>query len=81
MKNIVVFYIAILIPFPFSYQIDRSGYQIAFAILLLVYAFPYRALTDGMRLVSKNLMTWPEVWKLLIPGSRLGYTRALYFSK
>ncbi len=79
MKNIVVYYFAILLPIPLLIWLSLSGRFVWFSILLLIYALPYRTVIDGARLVDKHLMTWKQVWKLLIPGRRLKYTRELYF--
>jgi len=81
MKNIVAYYIAIILPVPFIVLISRTVHPNWFIILLLIYAIPYRILTDGSRLVSKQLMQWNGIWKLLIPGWVRGYRKDLYFKK
>ena len=81
MKNILIYYLAILLPIPLLIWISRTDNSGWFTILLLVYALPYRTLIDGMRLISKRIIKWSEIWKLLIPGQRLEYTRDLYFKK
>ena len=68
MKNIIVYYIAIILPVPFLILISRTAHANWFIILLLIYAIPYRILTDGSRLVSKKIIQWTQIWKLLIPG-------------
>ena len=81
MKNIIVYYLAILLPIPLLIWLSKTNNSDWFTFLLLVYALPYRTLIDGMRLISKRLMRWNENWKLFIPGQRLEYTRELYFKK
>lgn len=81
MKNIIVYYLAILLPIPLLIWLSKTNNSDWFTILLLVYALPYRTLIDGMRLISKKLMGWNEIWKLFIPGQKIEYTRELYFKK
>ena len=81
MKNLVVYYIAIFAPFLILFWLVKTENTHWFVIGLLLYAFPYRTYIDGQRLVSKKLMKWSEWWKLLLPGTRINYTRELYFRK
>lgn len=81
MKNIIVYYLAILLPIPLLIWLSKTNNSDWFTILLLVYALPYRTLIDGMRLISKKLMGWNEIWKLFIPDQKIEYTRELYFKK
>lgn len=81
MKNILVYYLAILIPIALLFWIVKAGNTGWFAVLILIYALPYRWITDGYRLVVKGKMTWSETWKLFIPWLRFNYTRELYFKK
>lgn len=81
MKNISLYYVAILAPLLFIFWLSITDRQIWFAIVLVIYALPYRALVDGARLVSKNLIKWPDVWKLMIPGKKIEFTRDLYLKK
>ena len=81
MKNILIYYSAILVPIPLLIWVAKFENSFWFAVLLLIYSLPYRALVDGMRLVNKKMIKWNEVWKLLIPGKRMEYTRELYLEK
>jgi hypothetical protein len=81
MKNLIVYYLAIVLPIPLLIWISMSNNPILFTILILIYAIPYRTLIDGIRLVNKGLIKWDKIWKLLIPGQRLEYTKDLYFKK
>ncbi len=81
MKNILIYYMAILIPLVLLFLIAQSGHSTWFVVLLLIYAIPYRMLVDGQRLVSKKLIKWAETWKLLVPWIRYDYFMELYFRK
>ena len=81
MRNILFYYLAILLPVPLLIWLAWSGQSVWFVVLILIYTLPYRTAVDGMRLVNKRLMKWKEVWKLLIPGKRWDYSRDLYFKK
>ncbi len=81
MKNLVIYYLLILIPIPFLMAITYSTYSDWFVLLLLLYAFPYRMATDGMRLILKGEIKKREVWILLLPGQRVRYIRKLYLEK
>ncbi len=81
MKNIIVYSIAIILPLPLLLLFSRIAHPNWFVALLLIYAIPYRTLIDGSRLVSKQLIPWNQVWKLLIPGWVRVYRKDLYFKK
>ncbi len=79
MKNILIYYLAIIVPFAllvFFVKTDQisSGW---FCLFLFSYAFPYRAITDLSRLASKGVILKP-FWKILIPGIRIRYFKELY---
>jgi len=81
MKNVTLYYIAIFLPILFIIWLSITDRQIWFMIVLLIYFLPYRTFIDGWRLVSKKLIKWSDVWKLIIPGRKLEYTRDLYFKE
>ncbi|MEI6277650.1 MAG: hypothetical protein WCP08_16750 [Prolixibacteraceae bacterium] len=81
MRPIVVYYLAILLPIPLLIWISQTGNSTWFAVLLLIYAIPYRTFTDGFRLVDKNLMKWNEIWKLWLPWKYRELLIELYFRK
>jgi hypothetical protein len=81
MKNMVTYYLAILLPILLLNWMAKSVNSIWFAILLFIYALQYRTLIDGVRLVNKKVIKRSEIWKLLIPGQRIEYTKDLYFKK
>ncbi len=80
MKNIIIYYSAILLPIPFMVWLGQSGDRMWFAIFVLIYAIPYRTLIDGWRLVDKKLIKWNEVWKLWVPWKYRAFIKDLYFS-
>ncbi len=81
LKNIVVYYLAILLPVPLLIWVSKSGYSGWFVALIFIYALPYRTLIDGVRLVNKKIIKLREIWKLLVPWQRFEYTKELYFRK
>ena len=81
MKNILVYYLAILLPIALLVWISQTGNSTQFVIILLIYAIPYRTFTDGLRLVDKKLLKWDEIWKLWIPWKHREFINELYFRK
>jgi len=81
MRNIIFYYSAILVPIPLLFWVAKTGDSMWFTILLFIYAFPYRTLIDGLRLVNKKLIRWNEIWKLSIPWKRRRYFKDLYFTR
>jgi hypothetical protein len=77
MKNLVIYYILIIVPIVLIVLFPINN--LFFAIFLLIYAIPYRALIDGYRLVNKKIIEWNEIWKLLIPYRSSKYFKALYY--
>ena len=77
MKNIAVFYVAVLIPIPLIiYSFSFDNLLLAFYALAL-YALAYRPVIDYLRLLSKGVSKEP-FWKLYIPLFRVKYFRELY---
>ena len=81
MKNIIVYYFVILVPFfGLLFAMKRELLSEEWlAALLVFYAFIYRTLTDYYRLKSKNAITNKQFFSLLIPGRRIRYFKELYF--
>lgn len=81
MKNILVYYFAILVPLAILFSLSQLGYvgPRSLVLLFLFYLVVYRTYVDGLRLVAKDLISKKDIWKLMIPGSRSGYVRELYF--
>jgi hypothetical protein len=80
MKNILVFYLFILVPFAGILYLLLSGSKIG-VWLLVVYAIVYRPITDGARLVQKGIIKWKEVPKLFIPWFYADVFKELYFKQ
>ncbi|CAN5333635.1 hypothetical protein BH23BAC2_BH23BAC2_24580 [soil metagenome] len=80
MKNILRYYVAILIPLGLIIWLNNLDLLSStfFPGFLFFYAFIYRTYTDGKRLFDKGLITKEDIWKGLIPGSRLKYFKDLY---
>ncbi|WP_424493495.1 hypothetical protein [Salinimicrobium sp. GXAS 041] len=81
MKNISKYYFAILAPLAILFASAELGYigPKNLVLFFLFYLIVYRTYIDGMRLAAKNLISKKEIWKLMLPGSRSGYIRELYF--
>lgn len=61
MKSMVAYYMAILLPGPLLVWLLKSGQNDWFAVMLLVFALPYRMVPDGLRLSEKRLLTRKEL--------------------
>jgi hypothetical protein len=83
MRNIYIYYIAILVPLIVIILIRLTyGSDSLFAILLLIYALIYRPVTDSIRLIKKKVIQKGEIWKIFIPFFwRTKWFKELYFSK
>ena len=81
MKNILVYYFAILVPLAILFSLSQLGYvgPRSLVLLFLFYLVVYRTYVDGLRLVAKDLISRKDIWKLMLPGSRSAYVRELYF--
>lgn len=81
MKNIVTYYLSILVPLAVLFSSSQLGLITPknLVLLFLFYLIVYRTYVDGLRLVAKNIINRKDIWKLVIPGSRLEYVRELYF--
>jgi hypothetical protein len=79
MKNLLVFYIAILAPIPLLLWALNAGNPVIFFVSLGAYIV-YRGVTDSLRLSSKNLIKKSERWKYFFPiWYRARYFKELYF--
>lgn len=80
MKNLYVYYFALLAPallLMLSWQLLLPELAL---LLLFIYVFIYRTILDGMRLASKKLIEPRHIWKMILPGMRGKYFKALYLS-
>jgi hypothetical protein len=46
--------------------------------LLLFYALVFRTYIDDKRLVEKNIILKKDIWRMIIPGSRIEHFKELY---
>ncbi len=81
MRNLLVYYLQILVPFALLIIGIKTGFinMGQFLILMTIYTLPYRFTTDYLRLRSKNVIDKNKFWIILIPGSRIKYFKDLYF--
>lgn len=80
MKNLFLYYVLILTPIGILFWLNKADLigGTLFMIFLLIYVLIYRTFIDGFRLFKKNIIEKKDIWKLIIPGSRLGYLKELY---
>ena len=81
MKNIINFYLAILIPIGILIWLNTAEkiYSGVFVLLLLFYVLVYRTVTDGMRLYEKGIIEKANIWKAVLFGYHFKYFKELYF--
>ena len=80
MKNLFVYYLAILLPFGGLFWLLRtnlvdSGITL---VLFFAYALVYRPWTDGSRLAAKGILEKKDRWRMLLPGMHFEHFRELY---
>lgn len=78
MKNLINYYIAILIPIPFLVWTLLNGQNLLFLFLILSY-YVYRCLIDAFRLISIQVIEKKDFWKIFIPLWKIKYFKSLYF--
>lgn len=80
MKNLLTYYILTLVPLGILFWLNRTDLinGTLFAGLLLFYIFIYRTFIDGKKLSDRNIIAKKDIWKLIIPGSRIEYFKELY---
>lgn len=80
MRKLIIYYILILAPlilpfFAYEYQFINSN---VFLGSFLFYATVYRTYIDGKKLADKNIIAKKDIWKLIVPGSRIEHFKELY---
>jgi hypothetical protein len=81
MRNLFVYYLAILLPIPLMVWAVSNGNSTLFGVLLLSYVV-YRGFTDSRRLLEKGLIKKKESWKIFIfPWYYGRFFKELYFEK
>ena len=80
MKKLLFYYILIFTPLLFLFWMTKSDSvsSLYFVLFLFFYAPIYRTFTDGMRLFDKKIIPKKDIWKMIIPGSRIQYFKELY---
>jgi len=80
MKNLLNYYLLILTPLGLMIWLLRTEFinSFGFVGLMLFYTFIYRTYIDGKRLADKNIIAKKDIWKMVIPGSRISYFKELY---
>ena len=84
MKNIFVYYVAILTPLlAIIIWMRLTPHPYWFVLALFLYFFLYRPLTDGYRLYEKGIIGKKDICKLFIPFNSImvDHFRELYFRK
>ena len=82
MKNLVIYYIAILAPLGILTWLSKSDLinSTLFVGLLFFYVFVYRTYTDGLRLSEKGIIEKKNIWKKIVPSSNYKYFKELYLN-
>ncbi len=79
MKNLIIYYIVILLPlcvlFWILFSLDNSK---LFIILLLIYGIVFRPLIDAYRLIKKGVIQKKSWWKMFSPIAHVKWFRELY---
>ncbi|NQX82461.1 MAG: hypothetical protein HRT66_10770 [Flavobacteriaceae bacterium] len=82
MKNIYIYYIALLVPMAILIYLMRTDPYSSITIsLFFFYLLVYRTYIDGKRLAEKGIIRNKDIWKMIIPGMRTKHARELYFRK
>ncbi|MDX1333357.1 MAG: hypothetical protein R3252_10030 [Robiginitalea sp.] len=80
MKNLLIYYLAILLPV--AAILYLSGKEIigstTFLVLVITYVLVYRTWTDGSRLAAKGIISKKERWKMMLPGMHMKHFTELY---
>lgn len=81
MKNIYLYYVAILSPLAIMLFFMRTNNLNlwGFIIFMMLYSLVYRTYIDGLRLVSKGIIERSEIWGMIYKGRRFEYFKDLYF--
>jgi hypothetical protein len=81
MKSLIIYYFSIIAPLAaLIYTATNKSIESSwFLVLMLAYVFIYRSLTDYFRLRSKKVIAKKDFWRILVPGARAKYFKALYF--
>lgn len=78
MKNLVFYYIIILLPIP---VLIGLSYNSKLFLTLIIFYYFFRGFTDGQRLLDKKMINKSDFWKIFIPFWRSKFYKELYFEK
>ncbi len=83
MRNIVLYYLAILLPLmAIGIVAQRNGFTATeFSIVLLCYALIYHPSITGLRLIALKKISGSQFWKSFIPFWNLQYFGSLFLNK
>ncbi len=82
MKNLITYYLlAIVLPLFLMITLLYLGLNRWFFISLLVFAFVYRPLLDGGRLIRKGVIKRNDRWKLFLGYGQVKWFKELYLKK
>jgi len=81
MKNLLYYYMQILLPIPLIALFAAMDLTWIFLTFFIFYVLIYRPIIDGDKLVRKGLMNRSNRWKLLLPFWHIKYFKELYLSK
>jgi hypothetical protein len=77
MKNLLVYYLAIILPLPLI--IWSASYSSSLFVILLFSYVIYRSFVDGQRLIRKGIINKNDLWKSFIPFWGMRFFKELYF--
>lgn len=80
MKNLIIYYIQILLPLPLLYFFAKQNESVMFVVLLAFY-YIYRIFTDYYRLRRKNVLKKNDFLLFIFPLWNIKYFKELYFEK
>lgn len=81
MKELIIYYVKIIIPLPLIVLPLQAGLFWLFIGYFGIYWLGFRTYVDGNRLIQKGIISKNKRWKLLLPGLRMKYFKELYLSK
>lgn len=77
-KNIFVYYLAILLPIPALVYLAKEKESTVFVICFFSYLLLYRPVVDRLRLLSKGVITMKEAKQFHFLGLSHTYFKDLY---
>ncbi len=78
MKNLLVYYSAILIPLLILFLLMNKINSVTFSVAILVWAGIYRPVVDGIRLIELGCIKKKDFWKTFLPFYKVKWFSKLY---